>query len=101
MASSRCSPACEPDVSVGGVTETSTTTRSAPSAELSSTAAGRRETTVSARRWKTRSGRSSTPSAPNQYSSSRWKESRPRRQLPAGARRRMAHSTVPPLRSSR
>jgi hypothetical protein len=99
MASSRCSPAGEPDAP--DASAISTTMRSAPRAEPSSGAAGRRETTVSARRGKTCSGRYSTPSAPYQYSSSRWKESRPRRQLPTTAGRRSAHSTVPPLRSSR
>jgi hypothetical protein len=101
IASSRCSPGCEPEASADGLTATSTTIRSAPSAEPSSAAVGRRETTVSARREKICSGRYSTPSAPYQYSSSRWNESRPRRQLPTIAGRRMAHSTVPPLRSSR
>jgi hypothetical protein len=71
MASCQRPPSGEPDASAGGLAATSTTIRPAPSAVTSASSAGRRETTASARRWKTCSGRSSTPSAPYQYSSSR------------------------------
>jgi hypothetical protein len=55
----------EPDASADGLA-TSTTIRPAPSAATSASSAGRRDTTDSARRWNTCSGRSSTPSAPYQ-----------------------------------
>jgi hypothetical protein len=55
-----------PDAPAGGLAATSTTIRSAPRAAISASSAGRREMTASERRWKTCSGRSSTPSAPYQ-----------------------------------
>jgi len=67
MASCQWPPSGDPD---GGVAAdglaTSTTIRPAPSAATSASSAGRRDTTDSARRWNTCSGRSSTPSAPYQ-----------------------------------
>src|SRR6266571_2787677 len=66
----------------------------------SQASAGRRDSTLRARRAKANRGRSRTPKASYQRSSAGWYSARPSRQPWSGLRRR-PHSTVPPPRSSR